>query len=152
MSGGEPKGVARAISADVRSIVHRFAVEGELVVGFVCGWNLGVELITDAADGADHGPGESEFFADGGDVDIDGAGGDDDAGPHDAVDEVVTREDALGGAKQRDEEFVFGERERHFGAVDGAAVAVEINGYGTNSQGGDLLRGQGSAEEGPHPG
>ncbi len=75
------------------------------------------EAVADGADGVDH-PGEvAEFFADGGDVDVDGAVGDEDIGAHGAVHELVAGEDAAAGGEDGGEEFEFGG-----GEVDGFSL------------------------------
>ena len=55
--------------------------------------------------------GFAEFFADGGDVDVDCAVGDEDIGAHGFVHELIAGEDAAAGADQSAEEFEFGQRE-----------------------------------------
>src|SRR3954447_18697529 len=76
-----------------------------------------LEAVADAADGVDEPVGAAELFADGGDVDVDGAVGDEDVGTHGLVYELVAREDAAAGGDEGGQELELGERQPHRLAV-----------------------------------
>ena len=83
--------------------------------------------VPDAADGVDEPVGGAELLADGGDVDVDGAVGDEHVGAHGLVHELVARQHAAAGADEGGQQLELGERELDRLAVDGHLVLGRVD-------------------------
>jgi hypothetical protein len=92
------------------------------------------QAVADAADGVDH-PGEiAELFANGGDVDVDGAISDEDIGAHGAIHELIAGEHAATEGEDGGEEFEFGGGEVDAAALDGDLVLALIDHHGSGGE------------------
>ena len=92
------------------------------------------QAVADAADGVDH-PGEvAELFADGGDMNVDGAVGDEHVGAHRLVHELIAREHPAAGGEDGGEEFEFGGGEIDAAALDGDFVLALVDDYGAGGE------------------
>src|SRR3954467_14380048 len=86
-----------------------------------------LQPVTNAANGADEPACVGEFLADGGDVDVDGAIGDEDVGSHRLVHELIAREHPAAGGDQCGEELELRKRELYGLAIEGDLVLVRVD-------------------------